>query len=195
MAAGDIAASLGWATVAPTEGRNLGYQRINEALDRTASLFIDVRDNVKPAVNQPLFTVTRSSSTVGFDANSWKLVAAIAYATPEVNTGFTGWKDGILTIKKPGLYDLYATLTWAQADYRRTAIQIVRNTDTPSTTDGTLAQTITNGSETVTARARRRLAAGDQVRLLAFQQEDGGPRHGIDSDPFDLGFSVEWLRA
>lgn len=195
MAAGDKAAALGWSTVSQTENVNNGATRINEALDRIADLYTDVRDNVKPAVNQPLFNVTRSTRVVGADANDWTLVPAIAYATPDIATGFTSWGDGILTVKKAGVYRLAAQLTWAQSTYRRTGLQIVRNTDTPSTVDGTLIQTITNGSETVTANATRRLAVGDKLRLLMYQAEDGGPRHGIDSDPFDLVFAVEWLRA
>lgn len=193
MANGDIAASLGWPTFSATQDRRLGYDNDNYALDRAAEQYITLRDDVLPAINQPIFSVKRGTSIYNLAGGDWTAFTSTPFATPILNDGFTAWAGGQLTIEKAGVYQVDAHVQFVDANYNRTAIEIVKNTSQAGTAN-TLARNVTGGSLSVSAGDLVPLVAGDVLRLLGYQREAGGASHGIDTGRADLSWTVEWRR-
>ncbi|MCS6563427.1 hypothetical protein [Curtobacterium poinsettiae] len=194
MANGDIASSVGWTTYSSAQQRSLGYDNDNYALDRAAEQYVTLRDTVLPAINQPIFAAKRGTTIYNVVGGSWTAVTGSPFATPILNDGFTSWSGGILTIAKGGVYRVSAHVQFTDANYNRTAVEIVKNTSSAGT-NNTLARNVTGGGLSVDASNLVRLVPGDVLRLVVYQRETGGASHGIDLEAADLSFTVEWVRA
>lgn len=195
MANGDIASSVGWTTFAQTQDRKLGYDNDNYVADRAAEQFVTLRDKVLPAVNQPIFAVRRGSNAVRIDSGQWTRFDASPYAAPTINTGFSGWAGGRLTIKQAGIYRLGGHLQFVDATYERIAIQVVKIA-ADNSISSTLVGNVSGGGLSSDCNGIVRLAVGDVIQVRGFQRDARtGLSHSIDTDSADLTFHVEWLRA
>jgi hypothetical protein len=193
MANGDKAAARGWSTFPQTQSAKLGYDNDNYVLDRAAEIAADM-DTVKAAVNQPIISVARGTQARTLKYGVFNVATAV-WATPDFNTGFTSWNTGNtgeLVIKQSGMYRVQAHLQVNAAD-SAVGVQVVRNT-----TDGDTANTLAKGEgpgRAADANRPVRLVAGDVLRVLLLQRATGSPDLPLSTNPFDLTFSVEWLRA
>jgi hypothetical protein len=186
VANGDIAASLGWPTYSATQDRKLGYDNDNAALDRAAQNYITLRDEVLPAIDQPVF-LARGVSTTAVGSGDW--------------VNITRWEVGQLTVQKDGVYraDIHAQFGFdlgENTDMTYIGAQLVKNTTAPNTPAGTVLKNVPGrGSAAVDLRGLVPLVAGDVVTLLVRQNNGRGARLNLGTAPFDVTMSLEWIRA
>lgn len=205
MANGDIASARGWTTFASTQDRKQGYDNDNYGLDRAAEQ-ANRLDVVEAAVNQPIFSVYKGTNKANMPFGSWTPVPGTWWATPELNDGFASWADGILTIKKAGVYDLQAHVQASapNVSFDSLAVQIIRlNADGTGSADSAntlckdeLSTAAAVGS--VAALGKRRLVAGDKIRSYVFQRSSQGGTNfsqDVTQGAYNLTFTAEWVRA
>lgn len=193
MANGDIASTVGWTTYAATQQRSQGYDNDNYALDRAAEQFITLRDQVLPAVNQPVFAVRRANSGRALNNTTWTQLLGAVYAAPLVADGFASWANGQLKIAKAGLYRINVRFG-ATVQQDLVAVQVVRNTALPDTAAGTLVKNDGTGFGAI-ANGIVRLAVGDVLSVLGLMTSAVTVERAIGYNPWDLELDVEWIRA
>lgn len=198
MANGDIAAGIGWTTYASSQSASLGYDDVNYALDRAADLYTTQRDVILPAINQPIFSVIGATgSTQNIGSGTWSVPTSPAWATPNINDGFTSWNSGQLTVKKAGLYTFGAYVEW-DADQGggiyRTGVRVQKNSLAVSDA-ATLARGYGFGFSAVLPKRHARLVAGDVITLMVQQNNNQGAILKMPQGPLNLSLNVEWVRA
>lgn len=192
MATGDAAGAAGLATYSDT----LLVRDIDDALntrgDELAAVMGRV-SKVEAAVNQPIFSVKRSTSDATLPHGVWYVATASLATNAAIAEGFT-WKntDGTLVVSKPGIYRLAGSLFFADAPVD-SGIEITQNSDQASTA-ATVVGRITPGRG-VEATALVRLAAGDVLRMFVFQRSSDGAAKSIGNRPYNLTLTAEWVRA
>ncbi|MDP4333236.1 hypothetical protein Q7F20_07615 [Curtobacterium sp. A7_M15] len=184
MANGDIASARGWTTYASTQQRSQGWDNDNYVLDRAAEQ-ANRLDVVEAAVNQPIFKVGRSTVTADLDDGQIYTVVGNWFAAPTINTGFTRWNAGQLTVAKAGIYRLTAHVNFIN-DRDTVEVYVMQN--------GNYVVKQTNAGRGATGTELVRLAAGDvlAMRVLCI---GAGFHNLINTNPYDMSFSAEWVRA
>lgn len=184
MANGDIASARGWTTFASTQNVSTGYDNDNYALDMAATQ-ANRLDVVEAAVNQPIFKVGRSTNTVNLNDGTVYTAASSWFASPVINTGFTKWQAGQLTVAKAGVYRISAHVNFVN-DRDTVEVYVMQN--------GTYVLKQTNAGRGATGTELVRLAAGDVIamRVLCI---GAGAQNLINTNPYDLSLSLEWVRA
>lgn len=184
MANGDIASARGWSTFTSTQNVSTGYDNDNYGLDRAAEQ-ANRLDVVEAAVNQPIFKVGRSTNTVDLNDGTVYTAQASWFGAPVLNTGFTRWTAGQLTVAKPGVYRLGAHANFI-TDRDTVETYIMQN--------GNYVVKSTNAGRGSGRTDLVRLAAGDvlQLRVLCI---GAGAHNYINTNPYDLSFFAEWVRS
>lgn len=184
MANGDLASARGWTTFAATQQRSQGWDNDNYALDRAAEQ-ANRLDVVEAAVNQPIFKVGRSTNTANVNDAQITTVPSSWYAAATINIGFTKWQAGQLTVAKAGVYRLSAHVNFVN-DRDTVEIYAMQN--------GVYVLKQTNAGRGAAISDLVRLAAGDvlALRVLCI---GAGPQNLVNTNPYDLSFSAEWVRA
>ena len=192
MAIGDKARAAGLQTYGPDQDRRLGYDNDNQNADYIAEdrARLDVLESYS---SQAMFSTYRAASTTQTLKHATPLIIAGAFAEHELNQGFAKWDGakGELTIFRAGVYRMFAHVQLL-APLEVVNLQITRNStavDTPNTL--TKGETAGPAAE---ATALRRLDQNDVLRLIVNQRNPAGTDRAVGAFPFDLGYSVEWVR-
>lgn len=192
MAVGDAAGAKGLATYNDTLLVKDIDTAFNQRGDDIAATMTRL-DKVEAAVNQPIFSVKRSTAAATLPHGVW-YVASAALATNAAIAEGVAWKntEGTLTVSKAGIYRLAGSLFFADVPVD-SGIEITQNSDqagTSATVVGRLAP-----GRGVEATALVRLAAGDVLRMLIFQRSSDGSAKTIGDRPYNLTLTAEWVRA
>jgi len=199
MAIGDLAGSKGLATYTDALLVADVDTGLNQRGDDIAATMTRL-DKVEPyAIGVPKFSVQRGTNGQLVGSNVWSVIGTDAFATPVLNTEFTSWTQGALTVKKTGVYQVSAHVQFFAEPYSTVAVQLVKNGGTVDS-QNTLAKDEWSGPGTgsanpsATAYNLVRLVAGDVVRLWVLQR---GSRQAVNagiSTP-DLTMSLLWVDA
>lgn len=123
-------------------------------------------------------------------AGAWTLVSA-AYGTPGINTGFTSFTSGVLTVATSGWYRISVYLRWP-ATPATGNFQVLVNSTTVDSAAVVLSDTkVATSSQIVEGSALVFLTAADALRLYVFSSTT----QNVGTNPRDLNFTVEYVRA
>lgn len=102
---------------------------------------------------------------------TWTLMNSIFGSTPEINRGFTSWSSGVLTIKEPGIYYLGCRMAMTSGgSVGSVRVRIMLNTSaTPTNWTDVILDTPEYQSHSVEGSGLFQFAAGDTIRMWAFQ--------------------------
>lgn len=134
----------------------------------------------------PVFHVGRGF-TQALGAGSWTLVNG-AYGTPGLNTGFTSFASGVLTVAHSGWYRPTVNVKFPTAANPIAAQLTVNSTSVD--TAATVVSDFKASAAAISMSGLVYLTATDTVRLYLFSAS----AQNIGTNPRDLAFSAEWVR-
>lgn len=154
-----------------------------------ADVEADIVNDIIDEIEAPFFSCDAANAQSISNA-TWTILAA-AWGTPALNTGFTSFTSGALTIAKAGWYEVELQYSSATAGaVSRFGAQINKNSATVDT--NSIAKLILASRIGVKVTKVVLLAAGDVLRPQCYQ--DSGGALGILAT-YETHFAVRYLRA
>jgi hypothetical protein len=201
VAVGDAAGAKGLTTYSDTLLVKDIDTALNQRGDDVAATMTRLDRVELAAVGVPKFAVRRStfSQAVGHDA--WSQIIGGSLATPLINTGFTSWAQGALTVKRSGVYQIAAHVQFYGQPFRTVSVQVVKNALGVDSSAGQIAKDEWGGSidggegrsATATGFEVVRLVAGDVLRLHVLQRNNNAATVEAGKWSGDLTLSAVWL--
>jgi hypothetical protein len=201
MATGDAAAAKGLATYSDSLLVKDIDTALNQRGDDVAGTMTRLDTVEAAAIGTPKFAVRRSTFSQNVGSDAWSQIVANSLASPLINTGFTSWAQGALTIKRSGVYQISAHVQFYVQPYRTVGVQVVKNNLGVDSQDGQIAKDEWGGpssgnearSATATGFEVVRLVAGDTLRLWVLQRNNNNATVPAGTNSGDLTMSVVWL--
>lgn len=201
MAVGDAAGAKGLATYSDTLLVSDVDAALNQRGDEIAATMTRLDTVEAAAVGVPKFAVRRSSFGQNVGHDTWSQIVGGSFAAPIINTGFTSWAQGALTIKRGGVYQIGAHVQFYSLPYRTVGVQVVKNNAGVDSAEGQIAKDEWGGpntgsearSATATGFEVVRLVPGDVLRLHVLQRNNNGTTVEAGKNAGDLTMSAVWL--
>ncbi|NRD25849.1 hypothetical protein [Frigoribacterium sp. VKM Ac-2836] len=197
MAVGDAAGAKGLATYTDSLLVKDVDNALNQRGDDTAATMTRLDTVEAAALGKPMFSVQRGTFDQNIVHNNWYQVVGNVFASPVINTGFTSWTTGALTIKRSGVYTVGAHVQYYGQGFTTVGVQLTKNGNGVDTTDMLCKDEWGGGGSAVPAATATaynvvRLVAGDVIRMWTLQRNANGSTVPVGKVAGDVTMSLMW---